>query len=104
MNIHKVSGSNIRRTLRPKYFRYSTESLQPAARMLLKPGHDHISPHTFQLIWLHCLLYIREIVLRLSVGTNGVPPPPKLQKDSADHPPSNLMTPGGEGGEQFPRS
>ena len=95
MNIHKVSVSNLRRTHRPKYFRHSTEILQPAAWKLLKPGSHHIFPHTVQLIWLHCLLHIREIALRFSVGTNVVPPPPKLQKDSADHPASYLMAPGG---------
>jgi len=94
MNIHKVSGSNIRHALLRKYFRYSTDFLQPAAGMLLKPGRHHIFPHTIRLIWLHYLLYIREIVLRLSVGTNGVHPPPKFPKDSADHPASYLMTPG----------
>jgi len=101
MSIRKVLGSNIRRTLRPKYFRHSTEFLQPAAGMALKPGSHHIFPHTVQLILLHCLLYIREIVLRFPVGTNGVPRPPKLQKDSADHPASYLMTPG-RGGSSFP--
>jgi hypothetical protein len=48
------------------------------------------------------LLYIREIVFRLSARANGVPPPPKLQKDSGDHPAPYLITPGGERGSSFP--